>query len=304
MNKNQENWLSMSLSVKEFCAQLSAIFTLIPGFPALLTLLETTIKEIQDLAIIQMTEYKGKAALKKVLKQNLVGLSMQLVRAMIAYAQVHELIDLYNTVSYTESKLKKLSMVELKAVSTLIYEKADGLKDELDEYGITPEILAAQLTAINDYSREATAPRDAIIVRKNATMALKVCFKDGRQAIVKMDDLVDTIKEKNADAFNSYMNARIIVDYRKGKRNGAWYISGKAVDFETGYPAAGVSISIVGTSIVMITQLDGLFELRVPGPGQYSLRGEHPNYRINLREVTLIGETSEIVMEMERAAEE
>jgi hypothetical protein len=242
--------------------------------------------------------------LKSLLKLNLIGLSMQLVRAMIAYARVHELIDLYKTVSYTESKLKRLPVNDLIAVSRLIQEKADGLKDELDEFGITQAILDEQLKAIGDFSKEATAPRDAIIVKKNATMGLKVRFKDGRETIVKMDDLVDTIKETKTDAYNSYMNARIIVDYRKGKRNGAWYISGKAVDFETGYPVAGVSISIVGTSIVVITQLDGMFQLNVPGPGQYSVRGEHPNYRVNLKEVILIGESSEIEMEMERAAEE
>jgi hypothetical protein len=304
MNKNQQNWLSMSLSVKVFCAQLSAIFALIPGFTALETLLGNTITKIQELAIIQISGYKGKTALKAFLRMDLIGKTMTLVRALIAYARLHELIEFYEAVSYTESRLKKMPASTLIAVCQLIQDKAGDVIDDLDEFGITQVILDTQKKAISDFSAGITGPREGIIIKKNATMALKVCFKDGREVILKMDDLAGSIKNSNTEAYNSYKNARVIVDYRKGKRSGDWYLEGKAVDFESGYPVAGVSVSIVGTAIVVITQLDGIFRLKVPGPGQYQVRGEHPNYSVNLKEVTLIGEAEEIVMEMERVAEE
>lgn len=302
MRKVDSNWLSMALSVKVFCT-LNAIFDHVPGFAALLAQLGIIIGKIQDSAVVQVLDAKGKTAVKKLMKTELVGHDINLVRALIAYARNNNLVELYEEVSYTESKLNRLSGTNLLSVSHFIYEKARDAVGELAEYDVTQATVDAQKAAMDNFSKALTGPRDNIVLKKNATLALKAEFKDGRGLIVKLDDLADTLMTKDPDAYNGYKNARVIVNYGKGKKSYSWYLEGKAIDFETGLPAAGVNVGVVGTMLIVVTGIDGLFKLEVPGPGEYTLRAEHPNYGDKIQDVVRFGEPTEIIIEMEKAEE-
>lgn len=302
MKKNDSNWLSMALSVKVFCTA-NAIFAHVPGFTAMLTQLGIIIEKIQNSAVVQVLDAKGKTALKKLMKAELVGHDMNLVLALIAYARNNNLVELYEDVSYTESKLKRLSGTNLLSVSYFINEKAGSVVGELEEYDVTQATIDAQQEAIDNFSKARTGPRDNIVVKRNATEALKVEFKDGRALIVKLDDLADTLRKKDPEAYTGYKHARVIVNYGSSKKSYKWYLEGKAIDFETGLPAAGVNIGVVGTMLIVVTGIDGMFQMEVPGPGEYRLRAEHPNYEVKIQDVVRFGEPTEIIIEMEKAEE-
>ncbi len=303
MTNRQENRLTMMLAVRAICSDLAAIFSLLPNFSDLVIELGNIIKHIQGLNEAQELDYKGKTDFKNSLITDLITKTMDIVRRVVAYATVNKLYELLEEVNYSESDLKRLADTQLRTVCQVINDRTTTVLASLNDYGVTQALLDDQALANTNYYKELTSPREGIIYRKIATTAMAEAFKESTKVLVVMDKLVETLKDSDPDSYLSYVNARIVVDYGKGKKKEEFFISGKTIDFDSGLPLGGVHVSIVGTTTVMMTEIDGLFNIKVSGPGEYMLQGERDNYRTLLEEVSLNGEPTDVVMEMEKAGE-
>jgi hypothetical protein len=306
MNTKQENKFSMYLAVQAICNDLLAIFALLPQFTNWFTQFGTVIKNIKTYSEAQELDYKGKTESKGARKQTLIDQTMEIIRRVVAYATVNDLHDLKEKVNYSASDLKRSPDTALRTICQVVYEQATSVFTELGTYGVTQVMLDDQQLAIDDYFKEVTAPREGIISRKNATVALLVEFKTGDEILTKrLDKLVEMLKITNPEAYNSYMNARIIVDLGKGRKKGEYMISGKVIDFATGMPLSGVTVAVVGTTIVVITGVDGLFNIPVKAMGNYVLRAEKNGYHELIEEEVFVGlEPLDLTLELEVGQQE
>jgi hypothetical protein len=305
MNTKQENKFSMYLAVQAICNDLIAILTLLPDFTTWFTKFTNVIKNIKTYSEAQELDYKGKTENKAALEGTLIEKTMEIVRRVVAYATVNDLFELKEQVNYSESDLKRSADTELRTICQVINDRATGVLPELATFGVTQVMLDEQRTAIENYFKDVTAPREGIISRKNATTALVEEFKSGDEILNKrMDKLVEMLKTSDTATYNSYMNARIIIDYGKRRKTSLYVIKGVTIDFETGLPLAGVTVSVVGTTLIVMTGADGVFNIPVKAPGLYSLRVEKEGYKVLIEEEVMVGEEpTDLTLEMEREAE-
>ena len=302
MNSKQENKFTMYLAVQAICNDLLAVLSLLPQFTDWFTKFTTVIKNIKTYSEAQELDYKGKAETKGARKLNLIDQTMEIIRRVVAYATVNDLYELKEEVNYSTSELKRSADTVLRTICQVVNESATSVLTELDTYGVTQAMLDDQQTAIDDYFKEVTAPREGIISRKNATAALLVEFKTGDEILRKrIDKLVEMLKTTDVEAYKSYTNARIIIDLGKGKKNGHYAIDGKVIDFETGMPLSGVAVSIVGSTIIVMTGTDGIFNIPVNAMGEYVLRAEKEGYKALVEDEVIVGaEPTDVILEMEK----
>jgi hypothetical protein len=83
----------------------------------------------------------------------------------------------------------------------------------LAPYGVTPAVIAALDTAINDYTGLLTAPRQAVVGRKEVTGNLAE-DEDSADSLLKdeLDQAMRKFKLSNAPFHREYMSARSISD--------------------------------------------------------------------------------------------
>jgi hypothetical protein len=291
----------MFLAVQVICSDLIAVFSALPNFTDLFTLFNGVIKNIKSYSEAQALDYKGKTETKSVLRINLIDQTLEIVRRVVAYATVNNLYELKEKVNYNQSELKRLTDTELRTICQVIHKETTGVLTPLAPFGVTQAMLDDLQHTIDDYFAEITSPREGIISRKNATAALKEEFKKGNQLLWKgMDKLVEIIKTTDVESYKSYKNARIIVDLGKGRKKSQYSIDGLAIDFESGLPLGGVSISVVGTTKVVMTGIDGIFSIPVEGPGEYSVRAERSGCKELIENVTVDGVPTDVALEMEK----
>jgi hypothetical protein len=303
MNTNQKNKLDMLLAMQAICNSNMAVLLLLPQFDQWFQALGNVVKEIKRLSEAQELDYKGKTETKNSKKNFLINNTMEVVRRTVAYAMVNDLYELKQEVDYTISDLIRCADTELRTICQVVNERATSVLTELASFGVTQAMLEDQQTAINDYFGEITKPREGIIGRKNATSAMKEEFKKADDIVNnRLDKLVAMLKTSNPEVYESYTNARIIIDLGHGKKNGEYKIEGETIDFESGLPLAGVNVSIVGTTTVVMTGPDGLFNIPVKSAGDYALRAEKDGYKVLIGEEVIVGNgQEEVVMEMEKA---
>jgi hypothetical protein len=300
MTNVQINKLSMMFTIKIIVSDMLALYSALPNFSDLYALFEILLKDIQKHGESQVKDVKGLTDEKEINSQNLIGKAMQIIRKALPYATKKNLTELKEVINYTESFLKKTQDVNLIQICRLIYKSVEEEVDNLNDYGITKALLDDFNAEIDLYESSIGKPRAGIVYRKDATTAIKKAFKETDEVLAKMDEVVDMLKKDNPEAYSAYMNGRIIVDYGKGKKNGSYSISGMMMDFGSGLPLAGVKVSIVGTDIVVVTKLDGLFVLPVKVPGEYKVMGELTGYKQSLTDVTVTGKDELTEIEMER----
>jgi hypothetical protein len=183
----------------------------------------------------------------------------------------------------------------------VVNEQAGSVLGPLDTYGVTQAMLDEQEAANAAFLAGIPLPRQGTILRKNATTSLKAEFKIANDLLRnELDPVVAILKTSQVDVFNTYTFARIIID-RRGKRKKFLMIAGKVLEKENGIPASGVTIWVVGTTLVVITGLDGIFRIPVKKEGKYILRSSRAGRKVCLTEVEITGEKMEdLVVEMGR----
>lgn len=300
MTNNQINKLSMMFTLKIIVMDMLALYSALPNFSDLYALFEGLLKDIQKYGESQVKDVKGLTDEKDIYSQNLIGKAMQIIRKVLPYATKNNLSELKEVINYNESFLKKTPDINLIQICRLIHKSVGDEVSHLGDYGITQVLLDGFNTDIELYENSIGKPRAGIVYRKDATTAIKQSFKEMDGVLVKMDEVVEMLRTDNPEAYNAYMNARNIVDYGKTRKNGGYSITGMMIDFNSGLPLAGVKASIVGTDVVAVTKLDGLFVLPVKVPGDYRVMGELTGCKPVVVDVTVTGKDELLEIEMER----
>jgi hypothetical protein len=301
MNNNQRNKLDMLLAMQAICKSNMAVLLLLPQFAQWFQALGDVTKQIKLLSEAQELDFKGRTETKNAKKYLLVARTMDVVRRTVAYATINELYELKQEVDYTHSYLIRCADTDLRTICQVVNGRATSVLNELGTFGVTKAMLDAQQDAIDDYFAEITKPREGIISRKNATTALKEEFRKADDIVYnRIDKLVAMLMTSDPEVYKSYMNARIIINLGRGKSNGELSISGRVIDFENGMPMGGVNVSIVGTTQVMMTDINGFFNIPVKTVGDYQVRGEKEEYQVAVMDITVGMDQEELVIEMER----
>lgn len=253
MKTKQENRFSMYLAVADFCEKNTVITATLPNFSINLSQLKTTNEQIHVIVKTQAADISGTTVGKNNAKVNLIVLTADTSRKLVAYATLSKNQKLAKEIKYTESDLRHLPDTILAVVPKLIYERAQDHLSALAVYMVTPETQAALLQAIDDYKLVLTAPRVEKVSQVQATKQLEALFAAGDEALAAMDVVVEIVRLTEPDFYAGYKLVRKVIESGSGKLA----VKGLVTETLSGEPVPGVTISFWPDGDVLKTATTG-----------------------------------------------
>lgn len=253
MKTKQENRFSMYLAVADFCEKHTGITATLPNFSINLSELKTTNEQIHGIVKTQAADITGTTVGKTNARENLIVLTADTSRKLVAYATLNKNQELATEIKYTESYLRHLPDTTLAVVPKLIYERAQDHLAALAVYMVTPETQAALLQAMDDYKLALTAPRIKKVSLGQAVKQLEALFAAGDEALAAMDVVVEIVRLTAPDFYAGYKLVRKVVE--SGSRKLA--VKGLVTETLSGEPVPGVTISFWPDGDVLKTAATG-----------------------------------------------
>ena len=239
MDAIQRSELGMGMTVRDYLPLYPAITAPLPTVAANITILQTTILQIQAIAELQDFEKTGIAETKRQLKDALVALADDGSRKLTAYAKFTGNTVLLKEIKISETELKRQADADLKTKAQEIYDRAQANVAALATYGITAASQTALLNAINAFNAAIPKPRLGIDERKQATQQLVVLFDTMNTTLVNIDTAVAIVKNAQPVFYKGYITARKVI--RTGSKTVS--VKGLVTDAATGEPIKGVTVT-------------------------------------------------------------
>ena len=209
MTSNQENTLSMFLSVKDLINVRDSSLAADAPFTEAFNNFQQKITSIQALANIQLLDSKGETKSKINKESVLVKMAVQLSKAIMAYSNKIGNAVLEQSVHFTKSDLEKSRDTILTEKCRIISEKTEEQMSNLADYGVTNSTLTTFRTYLDDYESSLPKPKSAIAMRKSATDLLPVRIKEATNLLTgQLDNLIYKYQDSDEALFNEYNNVR------------------------------------------------------------------------------------------------
>jgi hypothetical protein len=239
MNKKQENRFSMYLATVDFCEKNTNVTNPLPSFSTNVSNLKTTSNQIHLIAETQAADTSGTTATKNGYTENMIVLTADTSRKLIAFAKLGKNQKLLKEISFTESDLRHLPDTILPDTAQLIYNRAQTYLASLADYLVTSETQAALWNAIANCRQTLASPRVEKVSQVQATKQLAGLFVAGDEALANMDAVVEIVRLTQPNFYSGYKSVRKIIEAGKAKMS----VKGLVTDGQTGEPLKGVAIS-------------------------------------------------------------
>ncbi|MCW3102533.1 MAG: hypothetical protein JWO09_973 [Bacteroidetes bacterium] len=219
MKRAFENKLSMYLAVQQVCADNNAVWSGVGAVSAAITEFNNTITAITAARQIQENSHTGLTEDKKLKQEAMANVAMVVKGAVQAYATDSRNNELYESVNYSNSAIKKQPDTIARDRALLIYNKAMSVNTVLGNYGVNSTVLTSLQSAITDFEAIMSRPRTAINSVKASTLQISELFANADIVLKRrIDKLMLQFSISSPAFYNTFTNARQIVDSGKGSK--------------------------------------------------------------------------------------
>jgi len=255
MNSKFENKLSMYLTVKKLLNINNALWAAIAGFASVVTTFFSKITLIKNTENKQARSSKGITQDKKNKKTELIDMMLMVQGGIQSFANDTNDEDLYESVNFTESDLRKLGDSVLVDRAELVLETANNHAADILPKGITAVILGDFQTLITEYDELVPGPRSIIANKKTATQLLTLLFAQEDELLKKnLDKLMLQFKNTQPEFYIDYLNSREVIDLGQQHTR----LGGIVTDSE-GNPVEGALVRIDDVDLEVETGADGSY---------------------------------------------
>lgn len=241
MTGKQECKLAMQQALREFLTKNREVTVLLPNFSILDGAFGTNLEKIQQVSGNQVINRSGITAKKEQLRVDVALRACDVSHKLVAYATMTNNIILKKEVYYTETDIKKSTNSSLINKALLLHKRATANAQEVEDYGLTTDMLTKFKSAIDNYSLVIPSTRLGKTELKGATSQLSTIFKENDSIIEKFDMLVEVVHTSHPEFFESYKSIRKVIN--KGK--GSLALMARVIDSVTGEPIKGAKLTLV-----------------------------------------------------------
>ena len=218
MNSKQINQYDMYLRVHKTLSNYRPVWN---GNPRFTSNFEVFTENLQAIKKLQGKMHADSTAIyqqKAVMKEQLVEVTVRLVKKLRSFAADTENNGLTNALDYSKSSLEKLRESQLPPVCLVVCEKGEAHLDQLGYYGVTAAELERVRVLAGQYEAILPEPRMAISTGKQATKALAERFR-GTNLLLgeQLDGKLEQYRDAHAGFYAAYFAARNVVD-RTGRK--------------------------------------------------------------------------------------
>lgn len=277
MNTKLENRLTMYRTVIDACDEAEAQLQGVPALWNNYQLFKATVDEFDVVVSMQIRNLEGLTTNKTESRERLISKVMVLSGMLKSFADESEDADLFATVDYTPSSMRKMRDRVLYDAALLVRTTTEAHFADLAPYGIKAADLNEFSGAMDDFASKMDEPEKARKLRKAYTSKLKDLDQRARKLLGRrIDTAIRTIFVTDPMFLSKYMNARSIYDYGSGrkKNEGVDYIpailSGRVCEPD-GTVIVDALVSVEGTSVSVFTDDEGEYLIDTIAPGKYNV---------------------------------
>lgn len=292
MNSKLENRLSMYRTVIAVCDKVAPSLQAVPALWTNYQLFKATVAEYDDMVKKQIRNLEGLTADKINAREKLIAKIMTISGMIKSYADESSDSDLYATVHFSPSTMRKMRENNLYQSALIVRELTENNFAGLAPYGLTLATLNEFMTIIDDFALKMEEPEEARKMRVAYTAAIKDMDKRLRDLLSRrIDTSIRTIGESDPLLLQKYTSARNVYNYGIRHKKGAItafipaILSGKVND-TAGIPVPDALVSVEGTNISVFTDDDGEYLIDTITPGTCNIIVTAENY-IEARENNL-----------------
>lgn len=217
MNERQINWLRMYKSVELVLDDNQVIVIIIPAAGEGRLFLKGNIKDIDDLNAIQLKNSAGITADKLVVKNDYIYAILKVRDGIKGFAASAGNNTLLEAAGFTESKLNRMSEINLVNIGKVLYDAALPYKEGLAAYQVSEQDLLNLTQKREALNAMLPKKREAMGVSKVATRSMDEIFDETNLFLKnKMDNIMLAFRTTHPDFYQQYLSARIIVDLGHG----------------------------------------------------------------------------------------
>jgi hypothetical protein len=220
MNDSQMNWLRMFRKVKGVSIENGAITDKYPPIVASFNTFGGQLDEIEVVSAADSRSTKGTYEEKQDRKGNMANEASELAAAASAYAKDQGDAELLAVLDISYSDIRYGDEQTALNLATTVYNEVSELGAALENYLITAEDVTALKEAIDAYKAmlEDSGGQESVA----RTRQLAGLFKKANDHLNDhLDKLVMRIRRKEPVFYDTYQNARVIVDLGKGRKEEA-----------------------------------------------------------------------------------
>ena len=297
MTNLQEGIEKMSVAAVSFLLANGAITTPLPNFSVYFATVQTTNSQILTAKVQQEASKSGDTATKKMLRNNLIVLAIDVIRREVAYATNVNNVGLLKLVNYTESALKKSSDSNLISICQVVRDSANANLAALAAYSVTSAVVTALQTAITNFNATIAKGRVNTTDSGETTTLLTGLFKTLTTNWEKIDTLVEMVRTTQPAFYDEYQKVRKVIVAGSGKLA----VKGLVTDALSGEPIKGAVLSFLPEggsslakaaktpteSVVKKTAAKGRFNIKSLPAGVYTVTIQKIGYADQVTTVTV-----------------
>lgn len=281
MNRRKENKLSMYLAILKWYELNQTTADALPKVMALMVLVKQNVLNIAQINQLLQADPTGTAALKAETRELLEVAAMDVVLKLVAYFIDEGDTEALEAINFVMRDFKNAADTILKDRCALVHQVGTDSIAAMDAgYELIQDNLDNLQLLNKKYFDLIPMPRLRIAERKVKKEEMDVFFREVDKQIVTLTAKVSIKRFSMPDFYNTYMGAKMIVDY-KGKSANPEVTTGTEgviTDFETEQPIVNVKIAANTTDKVVMSDEDGYYKLPLK-PGMNKVTYEAPGYK-------------------------
>ncbi len=221
MNKRQLNKLRMFGSVVTVLDENSALVSSLNDLAAAKERFRSGLLIINQNRQVQEAKTTGLTMNKNVKRDKLTQMIRKFSAALKGYASTVNNEDIKARADYTPSDLLKAADSVMYDIGMLLYRMAVAYKDDMARYFIGDAELKGMEQLLTEFALAIPKKRVATTISKTSTDNIESTFT-AQEKLLKdqIDVLMLLFQDSNPDFYNSYKNARALVNY-SGRGKGA-----------------------------------------------------------------------------------
>lgn len=222
MNKNTKNKIAMYKAVKSVIDANQTAWNALPAFGTVYTAFIETLTALEQSAYDQSLATLGVKAEKNVKREELALKTYAISSGIVAFAVLNNDASLIDQMNIGKWELKNAGKTRLLQLVDRVIAKGTAFGNQLSDFGIDSTAMAELQSLRNETEALLDAPRNAIVERRLHTQQINSLRKELDQILyLQLDKLMVVLKAEHPTFFQSYRNARVVVDLkgRKTRRN-------------------------------------------------------------------------------------
>ncbi len=213
MNSKQINQYDMYLRVHKTLGNYRPVWNDNPRFTANYEAFTANLQAIKGLQGKLHADTTAIYQQKGVMREQLVEMTVRLVRKLRSFAADTENQAMTNNLDYSKSSLEKLRESQLPPVCLVVCETGHPYLDQLGHYGVTAAELEQVRVLAGQFEAILPEPKMAISTGKQTTEALAELFRKTNGLLgEQLDGKLEQYQDTHAGFYAAYFAARNIVD--------------------------------------------------------------------------------------------